>query len=69
MYYETGISTAVWKEVGFEVLTALLLKVHIIWDGYYVALFSKQFAVIVPSSSRPVFLEFLDPDDEGTMIL
>jgi len=22
----------VWKEVGFEVLTVLLLKVHAIWD-------------------------------------
>jgi hypothetical protein len=55
--------------VGFEVLTVLWLKVRVIWDGCDVVLFSKQFPVIVPSPSGSVCLGFLDPDDEGSVVL
>ena len=51
----------------FEVLTALFLKVRVIWDRC-VVLFSKQIAVLVPSSSGSICLVFLGPEDEGITI-
>jgi hypothetical protein len=43
MWYDIGrcmlkqeFRWTVWKDVGFEVLTALFLKVHVIWDRCYI---------------------------------